>query len=109
MPTAARFVAALCLAVLAWVVSEQIKPLFDEDKAFGNFNLINFVIAVAVGWQVIGSRAGRGLSAAINNGLTGGTFWSFGDYLHIPRSVCSKYRCVAVMVVRVKPFPRSLK
>ncbi len=78
MPTAARFIAALCLAVLAWVVSEQIKPLFDEDKAFGNFNLINLAFAVAIGWQVIGSRAGRGLSAAINNGLTGGVvllFW----------------------------------
>ena len=78
MPTAARFIAALCLAVLAWVVSEQIKPLFDEDKAFGNFNFINLAIAVVIGWQVIGSLAGRGLSAAINNGLTGGivlVFW----------------------------------
>ena len=78
MPTAARFIAALCLAVLAWVVSEQIKSLFDEDKAFGNFNFINLAIAVVIGWQVIGSRARRGLSAAINNGLTGGivlVFW----------------------------------
>ena len=78
MPTTARFIAALCLAVLAWVVSEQIKPFFDEDKAFENFNLINLAFAVAIGWQVIGLRAGRGLSAAINNGLTGGVvllFW----------------------------------
>ena len=78
MPTAARFIVALCLAVLAWVVIEQIKPLFDEDKAFGNFNFINFAIAFVIGWQVIGSLAGRGLSAAINNGLTGGIvliFW----------------------------------
>ncbi len=79
MPTAARVIAALCLAALAWIISEQIKPLFDEDKAFGNFNLINVVIAFVVGWQVIGSRAGRGLSSAINNGLTGGIvlfFWA---------------------------------
>jgi len=79
MPTAARVIAALCLAALAWLVSEQIKPLFDEDKAFGNFNLINVGIAFVVGWQVIGSRAGRGLASAINNGLTGGImmfFWT---------------------------------
>ena len=78
MPTAARLIAALFLAMLAWVVSEQIKPLVDEDKAFENFNLINLAFAVAIGWQVIGSRAGQGLSAAINNGLTGGVvllFW----------------------------------
>ncbi|WP_439142374.1 TrgA family protein [Planktotalea sp.] len=72
MPTAARVIAALCLAALAWLVSEQIKELFEDDKPFGNFNLINTGIALVVGWQVVGSRAGRGMSAAINNGLTGG-------------------------------------
>jgi hypothetical protein len=72
MPTAARVIAALCPAVLAWIVSEQIKELFEEDKPFGNFNLINLVLAFVVGWQVIGSRAGRGMAAAINNDLTGG-------------------------------------
>ena len=79
MPTAARVIAAFCLAALAWLVSDQIKPLFDEDKNFGNFNLINLAIGAVVGWQVIGSRAGRGTSAAINNGLTGGVllvFWA---------------------------------
>lgn len=79
MPTAARVIAAFCLAALAWLVSDMIKPLFDENKNFGNFNLINLAIGVAVGWQVIGSRAGRGMGSAINNGLTGGVlllFWA---------------------------------
>ncbi|WP_365734876.1 TrgA family protein [Planktotalea sp.] len=58
MPIAARFIAARCLAVLAWVLSEHIKPLFDENKAFGNFNFISLTIAVVIGWQVIDSRAG---------------------------------------------------
>ncbi len=78
MPTASRVIAGLCLAALAWLVSEQIKLLFEEDKAFGNFNLINLCIGLIVGWQVVGSRAGRGMIAAINNGLTGGivlVFW----------------------------------
>ena len=78
MPTAARFVAAICLAALAFIVSEQIKPLFDEDKAFGFFTHINVVIGLVIGWQVIGSRAGRGMMSGFNNGLTGGIillFW----------------------------------
>jgi hypothetical protein len=70
MPTAARMISAICLAALAWVVSEQIKTLFEEDKVFGFFNMINLVLGFVIGWQVIGSRAGRGYSAAINNGLT---------------------------------------
>lgn len=79
MPTAARVIAAFCLAALAWLVSEQIKALFDEDKAFGYFNLINTGLGFVIGWHVIGSRAGRGLSASVNNGLTGGivlAFWA---------------------------------
>ena len=78
MPTAARCVAALCLAVLALLVSELIKPLFEEDKAFGYFTHINVALGVVIGWQVIGSRVGRGWMAGINNGLTGGivlVFW----------------------------------
>lgn len=83
MPTAARLTAALCLAALAWLVSDMIKPLFEEDKNFGNFNLVNFALGFVVGWQVIGSRAGRGMGAGINNGMTGGVvlvFW--GLLLH---------------------------
>ncbi|MEP5153021.1 TrgA family protein [Planktotalea sp.] len=78
MPTASRLIAAICLAALAFLVSEMAKPLFDEDKQFGNFSVINLVIGLIVGWQVIGSRAGRGTAAGINNGLTGGLvlyFW----------------------------------
>ena len=79
MPTAARLIAALCLAALAWLLSDMVKPLFEEDKNFGSFNLINAGLGLVVGWQVIGSRAGRGMGAAINNGLTGGVlllFWA---------------------------------
>ncbi len=79
MPTAARMIAALCFAALAWLVSDMIKPQFDEDKNFGNFNLINAGIGFLIGWQAVGSRAGRDMGAAINNGLTGGVlevFWT---------------------------------
>lgn len=83
MPTVSRFIAALCLAGVAWYASELIKGLFDEDKYFGSFTVVNVVIGLLAGWRVIGSRSGRGMAAALSNGLTGGVvlvFW--GLLLH---------------------------
>jgi len=78
MPTAARLVAAIFLAIVGWVASNTIRPLMPESTNFGYFNEVNLAIGFAVGWVVIGSRAGRGVSAAIGNGVTGAvalTFW----------------------------------
>ncbi len=71
MPDAARLVAAICLAILAFVVSGQIVPLMPESTDFGYFVYVNVGLGALVGWFVMGSRAGRGVTSAINNGLTG--------------------------------------
>lgn len=71
MPDAARLVAAICLAILAFIVSGQIVPLMPESTDFGYFVYVNVVLGLLVGWFVMGSRAGRGVTSAINNGLTG--------------------------------------
>jgi len=71
MPTAARLTAALSLAALAWYVSSLIPGLMPEGVNFGWFNEVNAVLGFITGWLVIGSRAGRGWSASISNGLTG--------------------------------------
>lgn len=71
MPTAARLFSAICLAVLGFLVSELIKGVMPERTAFGIFSLLNAGIGAVVGWVVVGSRAGRGLSAGISNGITG--------------------------------------
>lgn len=81
MPTAARLVAALLLAILAWILSELVKPLFPEGTGFGWFNYINTLIGFCVGWSVMGRRAGRGFVQGINNGLTGTAvlmLWAIG-------------------------------
>lgn len=78
MPNAAKLVSALCLAILAFIVSGLIMPLFPEGTDFGYFVLVNVVIGAATGWSVIGKRAGRGWTSAINVGLTGAVmlvFW----------------------------------
>jgi hypothetical protein len=81
MPTAARLMAAVCLAVVAYVVSLMVMPLMPESTDFGNFIPINIGLGLCVGWLVMGRRAGRGGTAAINNGLTGVfvlMFWGIG-------------------------------
>ncbi len=71
MPTAAKLVAALCLAALGFIVSEQIKPLMPEGTDFGIFSFVNLALGLICGWVIVGSRAGRGFAAAIGNGVTG--------------------------------------
>ncbi|WP_371037666.1 MULTISPECIES: TrgA family protein [unclassified Rhodosalinus] len=79
MPTAARLVAALILAATGFLASEIVKSVIEQEMDFGWLTLINTVLGALCGWIVVGSRAGRGYSAAIGNGLTGGAalvFWA---------------------------------
>ncbi|WP_299374827.1 TrgA family protein [uncultured Tateyamaria sp.] len=79
MPNAAKLVAAVGLAILAFIVSGMIPPLFDEGTNFGWFTQVNVVVGFLTGWLVVGSRAGRGIVSAINVGLTGPVvmvFWA---------------------------------
>lgn len=71
MPTAARLVAAICLAIVALVVSGMIMPLMPESTDFGYFVPLNIILGLLAGWIIMGPRVGRGTTAAINNGLTG--------------------------------------
>lgn len=77
MPTAAKLVAALCLAALAFATSEIIKTLLPASIDFGIFSYVNTAIGLVIGWVVVGNRAGRGYSAAISNGFTGMVFLVF--------------------------------
>lgn len=83
MPNAARLVAAACLALLAFVLSGQVMALMPAGTGFGYFTWVNILLGVLVGWIVMGKRAGRGLTPAINNGLTGAVallFWALFIY-----------------------------
>lgn len=71
MPTAAKLMSAIALALVAFIVSEQVKPLLPEGTDFGYFSFVNAGFAAYVGWKLIGKRAGRGVMRSINNGLTG--------------------------------------
>lgn len=71
MPNASSLFSAISLAVLAFIVSGQIMPLFEEGKDFGYFTLVNMIIGILVGWKTVGPRAGKGVTAGITNGITG--------------------------------------
>lgn len=71
MPTASRLVAALCLMVIAFMVSTMIIANGEEGKDYGHFTTVNVILAAVCGWKIMGKRAGNGLTSAVNNGLTG--------------------------------------
>lgn len=71
MPTAAKLVGGLCLAILGYIASELIKPLMPAGTAFGIFNYVNMTLGFVCGWVVVGPRAGRGWASGISNGFTG--------------------------------------
>ncbi len=71
MPSASRLIAAVCLLVVAFIVSSMIITNGEEGKDYGAFTYVNMFLGVACGWTIMGRRAGKGWTAAINNGLTG--------------------------------------
>ena len=73
MPTASKAAAAFFFAALAYVVSDLIIPLFEEQgRPFHRFHLINCALGALIGWRVVGRRAGLGRTTAIGIGVTGG-------------------------------------
>lgn len=71
MPSAPRLVAALCLLVVAFIVSSMIINNGEEGKDYGWFTYVNMLIGVVCGWKIMGKRAGRGWTSAVNNGIAG--------------------------------------
>lgn len=71
MPTAGRLVAALSLAGVALIMSLLIMPLMPESTDFGYFIPVNIGLGLLLGWTVMGRRAGRGSTPAINMGFIG--------------------------------------
>ena len=74
MPDAAKLVAAICLAIAGFILSALVMQTYVEangETNFGWFVWVNVGLGIAVGWVSMGKRAGRGVSQAITNGITG--------------------------------------
>lgn len=69
MPTAAKLVAALLFAALAWFASDALVPSFPEGTDLGAFAYVNAGIAALAGWLVMGRLAGAGYAVAVTSGV----------------------------------------
>ena len=80
MPTAAKLIGAALFAVLAWIVSEQVKLFLpSEGTGTGMLSPINALIGLVMGWRIAGARAGDGITPSTGYGLTtvfATTFWA---------------------------------
>ena len=57
MPRSQKLVAALGLAIVAYLVSIQVLPQLPEGGQYTGLTLSNMVIGLIVGWIVMGNRS----------------------------------------------------
>ncbi|KAF0677541.1 TrgA family protein [Profundibacterium mesophilum] len=69
-PTAAKLVAAACLAAIAWNVSGAVIGNLPRGTPAGLLAPLNALIAAFVGWRFLGPRRGQGYGTAAALGLT---------------------------------------
>lgn len=97
MPTAAKLVAALFFAALAWFTADLIKPLLPEGTAVGMFSPVSAAFGLIVGWTFTGKRIGRALGGGFGIGLTSSillVFWvllAFSGSEMIQHSLSKRY------------------
>jgi hypothetical protein len=69
LPTAAKLVAAVAFAALAWVAAEIYKTTQADRTVWGQFSLIAAAVGGLCGWLVMGPLTGRGYMAAMSSGV----------------------------------------
>ena len=93
MPTGGKLVGAICFAILAYFISDLIKPLLPEGTAVGWFSPVNAVIGMMMGWSIMGRGAGETYRQAFGYGFTtlaGIVFWglvAWSGYEMLKRSM----------------------
>ena len=80
MPTAARLTAAICFGALGLAFAYMSAQYFAEARQPSYWYPLSGGVGLLAGWIVVGSRVGRGYTAGMANGITGGVtvlFWVF--------------------------------
>ena len=89
MPTGAKFVGAVCLAIVAAIVAELCKQavLADRTMSFGYFTPVSALLGAFVGWRFLGgAHADPGIAHQIVHGISAVilmlllSFFVFGTY-----------------------------
>lgn len=71
MPTAAKLVAAFCLAVCGYIVADLIRAELPEGQPLKWLYQVCIAIPLLVGWRVMGKLVGTNYGVAMNNGIYG--------------------------------------
>lgn len=69
MPTAAKLVAALCFAFLAWVVCIVVEGVLPETERVGNLYPVSIVSGALAGWFISGAAKRAKYHEAASTGL----------------------------------------
>ncbi|MCC6008846.1 MAG: TrgA family protein [Rhodobacteraceae bacterium] len=69
MPTAAKLVAAICLAVLGFAGASLFYTFLPEGTRATYFAPVSAGLGAVTGWRVLGGGVGRGLGPATGTGL----------------------------------------
>jgi hypothetical protein len=97
MPTAAKLVAAVVFAAVAFFAANAMVPLLPEGTQIGYLREISALLGLVVGWRVMGRLVGKGYVEAIGFGIRTSVtilFWAtlgFSIYEMILRSTKMMY------------------
>lgn len=70
MPTAAKLIAAIFLAVTGYFTGELVKPLIEEGRDVSKLSPTIAALGLAIGWKFLGPRMDKGLGSVGANGFT---------------------------------------
>lgn len=79
MPTAGKLIGAICFGVLAYFVSDLVKPYLEEGTQAGLMSPLNALFGVLMGWRIMGRGAGQGYYPSSGYGITtvvATSFWA---------------------------------
>ena len=69
MPTAAKLIAALVLAIFGYFVADNIKPLLPEGTPTNWLYQVSMFVPIICGWRIMGRLVGKGYRLSFNAAL----------------------------------------
>ncbi len=69
MPTAAKLIAALVLAITGALTATAVIPLLPEGQPIKWLYQVSIAVPIIAGWRVVGRLIGKGYRLSINVGL----------------------------------------
>lgn len=81
MPTAAKLIAIIVLAITGILTAGEIKPLLPEGQPTKWLYQVCIIVPIVCGWRVVGRLIGKGYKLSINVGIYATVVASFFSVL----------------------------